>query len=298
MKNLINCLVIALLFSCQNELKKEIAKSEKVANDIENNLTTKNTKIKVYLLGSFHFNQMDSTYNVLDAHHQKSITRLCQTIAKQNPDKIFVERQPEFEYRSKYDSLFTKYANKETLNIKARNEIYQVGFRVAKMLNHKKVYQCDNPGRYGTLYNIAFEYAKANNQVGYFDATKKGTVLREDNRVNEDSLIMSTSLFDYLKWLNSDIVMRTSHASYVVNDVQVGSKDYYNYDDDDTLLGAEIVADWYRRNIMIYTKMINQLSYDEDAIFLVIGADHIPTITHLFNSNPYFEVVPTNTWLL
>lgn len=133
--------------------------------------------------------------------------------------------------------------------------------------------------------------------MGYFNGTEKYTIMREDDRIDEDSLRKVNTLYNYIKWLNTDVVMNTSHASYVVNYTQVGSTDYYNWDDDDTLLGSEIVADWYRCNIMIYTKMINQLSYKEDAIFLIIGAEHIPTLKHFFNSNPYFEVMETKNWL-
>ena len=88
-----------------------------------------------------------------------------------------------------------------------------------------------------------------------------------------------------------------SHASYIANDPQIGSTDYYNYDDDDTLLGAEVTADCYRWNIMIYTKMINQLSYEEDAVFLIIEADHVPILEYLFDTNPHFEVVKSSSWL-
>lgn len=253
-------------------------------------------RIKVYLLGTFHFSQTDSTYNVLDEKHQQSIKRLCKVIAKQNPDKVFIERQPEYEAVNKHDSLFQLYL-KSNKKLRAKNEVFQVGFRVAKMLKHPKVYQCDNPGQYGYLYQNALKYAKENDQMGFINATAKGTIVREDDLVNEDSIMNSSSLFDYLKWINSDAVMTSSHASYVTNDPLIGSKDFYNYDDDDTLIGAEITADWYRRNIMIYTKMINQLSFDEQGIFLIMGGDHIPILKHLFESNPYFEVIPTKDWL-
>jgi len=48
---------------------------------------------------------------------------------------------------------------------------------------------------------------------------------------------------------------------------------------------------------MIYTKMINQLSYEEDAVFLIIGADHVPILEYLFDTNPHFEVVKSSSWL-
>ncbi|WP_298518934.1 DUF5694 domain-containing protein [uncultured Kordia sp.] len=282
MKNHIVCLLfLSLLVSC--EQKEEIA------------TTNATKKIKVYLLGTFHFAQTDSTYNVLDAKHQQSIEELCDIVVKQKPDKVFIERQPEYEFRNKYDSLFKVYVDTDVLPY--RNELYQVGFRVAKRLKHSKVYQCDHPGQYGRYFSAALKYAKEHNQMGYIDASAKGTVLREDDRVDEDSIQKNSSLLDYIKWINSEAVMQTSHASYIVNDPQVGSADYYNYDDDDTLLGAEVTADWYRRNIMIYSKMINQLSYEEDAIFLIIGADHVPILEYLFTANPYFEVIKASSWL-
>ncbi|WP_298421092.1 DUF5694 domain-containing protein [uncultured Kordia sp.] len=284
MKNILRTMLLfGLLSSCTTPSEKPLQQQE----------GTK--KIKVYLLGTFHFTQTDSTYNVLDDKHQKSIQDLCDLIVLQKPNKVFIERQPEFEFKNKYDSLFTNYVQTDVL--KGKNEMYQVGFRVAKTLKHPKVYQCDNPGQFGHYYRKALAYAKENNQMQFVNATGKGTVIREDDQVNEDSLMHNSSLLKYIQWINSDAVMRTSHASYVANDVLIGSKDYYNYDDDDTLIGAQITADWYRRNIMIYTKMVNQLSYNEDAIFLIIGADHVPIIKHLFNSNPHFKVIETTKWL-
>lgn len=254
-------------------------------------------KIKVYLLGTFHFSQTDSAYNVLDEKHQQSIHELCQIIAKQQPDKVFIERQPEYEFQNKIDSLFFLFSKMKSRKLRAKNELVQVGFRVAKMLGHKKVYQCDHPGRYGSLYSNSLQYAQANNQLGYLDATVRGTAVREDDLVNEDSLMQSSTLLEYIQWINSDAVMNTSHASYVSNYPLVGSKGFYNYEDDDTLIGAELTADWYRRNIMIYTKMISQLTFDEKAIFLIMGGDHIPILKHLFESNPSFEVMKAESWL-
>ena len=150
---------------------------------------------------------------------------------------------------------------------------------------------------YGRYYSEAAKYAEANGQVDFLNGEAKGTVAREDDMVNEDSLMANSSLLDYIRWINSDEVMNTSHASYLTTFTQVGSKNYYDYDDDDTLIGAELTADWYRRNIMIYTKMINQLDYEEDAIFLIIGGDHVPIIRNLFRDNPLFEVVHPSKWL-
>lgn len=260
----------------------------------QNNITI-NKPIKVYLMGVFHFTQTDSSYNTFYSPHQSSIGKLCEIISSVNPNKIFVERQPEYEIDNKIDSLYKRYQEKnEALG---KNEIYQIGFRAAKKLGHNKVYQCDHPGQYGRFYRAAKEYADKNNQSDILRGTVKGTIMRYDNLINEDSIMKNSTLLDYIKWINSDAVMNTSHASYIANYTQIGSKNYYNPEDEDTLIGAELTADWYKRNIMIYTKIINQLNYSENAIFLLIGADHIPIIKSLFEGNPYFSVVEAGQWL-
>ena len=252
-------------------------------------------QIKVYLLGTFHFAQTDSTYDVLDKHHQESLNRLAAIIARQKPEKIFVERQPEFEFKNRQDSLYKAYVNGAEIN--NRNEIFQLGFRVARVLGHKKVYQCDNPGMYGKYYRPMKKYAEENGQMDVLKGTAKGTVIGYDDLVDEDSVMNNSTLLEYIQWINSEFVLKTSHAFYTVNCPQISSRDFYNYDDDDTMIGADLMAEWYRRNIMIYTKMINQLDYSENAIFLLMGSDHIPVIASFFESNPYFKVMNAEDWL-
>ena len=272
-KKIIQTLVLALLFFSCNQQPES-------SEDLSSKASTKT--IKVYLLGTFHFAQTDSTYNVLDEKHQKSIEELCQIIASREPNKVFLERQPEFQFQNKIDSLYTVFRSMKR-PLKAKNEIYQVGFRVAKMLNHDSVYLCDHPGRYGYLNEAAYEYAQNNDQTDILERKRIGTVERYEDRANEDSIMKNSSLLEYIKWINSDKVMDASHASYISNWPLIGSTDFYNYDDDDTL---------------IYTKMINQVDFENDnAIVLIMGADHIPIIKNLFDANPYFEVVSASKWL-
>jgi hypothetical protein len=256
---------------------------------------TNSPKIKVYLLGTFHFAQTDSTYNVLDDEHQKSIADLNNIIVRLNPDKIFIERMPDFEKENRVDSVYTAYLNrtKETNN---PNEIWQVAFKVGKKLGHKKLYQCDNSGNYGNIYNRLEEYATEHNQQDILASNAKGTTKPLKSNVNADSLRNSTTLLEYIKWLNSKEVQSSSQAHYINVYPQIGNTNVYNWGKD-YLLGTELTVDWYRRNIYIYSKMLSQIDYTEKSIFLIMGNDHIPIIRHLFESNPYFEVMDVEKWL-
>ena len=250
--------------------------------------------IKVYLLGTFHFAQTDSTYDVLTPENQASILKLCEIIEAQKPDKVFIERMPDFEYMNKMDSLYQAYKAGDP-NIR-RNEIWQVAFRVAKKLDHPAVYSCDHPGQYGFYYTQIEEYAGKHQQSELLNYKGKGTTAPLTDFIDEDSLLANTDLLDYIRWLNSDEVQQTSHAHYINLYPQLGNTNVFQYNDA-YFLGANLTADWYRRNIMIYSKMIAQLNYTEQAIFLIMGNDHIPILRHLFESNPYFEVIDTEQWL-
>lgn len=253
-----------------------------------------NPKIKVYLLGTFHFTQTDSTYDVLSEKNQKSILKLCEIVKKQKPDKIFIERMPDFEYQNKMDSLYQAYKNGDPRQ--RRNEIWQVAFRVAKDLNHKTIYSCDHPGQYGYYFSQIEQYAKKNNQVELLNGKGNGITIPESSLINEDSLLLNSDLLEYMKWLNSKRVQQSSHAHYINCYPQLGNTNVFHYDST-YFLGSELTVDWYRRNIKIYSKMIAQIDYSEKAIFLIMGNDHIPIIRHLFESNPYFKVVDTEKWL-
>ncbi len=276
-------LALLLMFSCSNTKKEGVTNNEN------------NGKIKVYLLGTFHFAQTDSTYNILADKHQKSIKKLNDIIVGLHPDKIFIERMPDFEYQNKMDSLYSAYRHSQT-GTNNKNEIWQVAFKVGKRLGHQKLYQCDHSGRYGMLYTGMKKYAKEHNQMDILDQTTRGTIRTQTRKMNQDSLRNSISLLDYIKWLNRKEVQASSHAYYLTVPPQIGYKNVYEYKKN-YLLGTELTADWYRRNIYIYSKMINQLDYNEESIFLIIGNDHIPIIRQMFEGNPYFKVMDTQQWL-
>jgi hypothetical protein len=253
-----------------------------------------NHKIKVYLLGTFHFAQTDSAYDVLTVKNQQSISKLCDLIIKQKPDKVFIERMPDYEHENKMDSLYQAYKKGDTTQ--RRNEIWQVAFRVAKELNHPTIYSCDHPGQYGYYYEQIETYANHNNQTDLLNGKGKGVTIPKSNLLNEDSLLINSDLLEYMRWLNSKAVQQSSHAHYINLYPQLGNTHVFDYDST-YFLGSELTADWYRRNIKIYSKMIAQLDYSEKAIFLIMGNDHIPIIRHLFESNPYFEVIETQKWM-
>lgn len=218
-------------------------------------------KIKLYLLGTFHFSDTDtSIFDVRTETQQNYIQALTSSIAGFRPDKVFIERQPDFESTNKMDSMYGAFCKGDS--IRRRNEIWQVSFRVAALLNHKHIYQCDHPGNYGNLYGEIEEYAMKNNQMSILEAKAKGTTAPPDILNNRDSIFRNLDLLSILRIFNSRKYQDISHAYYVNVFPQLGHTNVYDYKENH-LLGSDLTVDWYRRNIKIYTKMINQLEYSE-----------------------------------
>jgi hypothetical protein len=57
-------------------------------------------------------------------------------------------------------------------------------------------------------------------------------------------------------------------------------------------IGADKVAQWYKRNLRIYANITQKLNQSDDRVLLLMGQAHIWTLRQFFRDNPEFEVVP------
>lgn len=69
-----------------------------------------------------------------------------------------------------------------------------------------------------------------------------------------------------------------------VADVYVGFPDHY--------VGADLVAEWYKRNLRIYANLLHYLEAGEDRAVVLIGQAHVWPLREMLTANPRFEVVP------
>src|SRR5690606_36460044 len=106
-------------------------------------------KAKAMVLGVFHFSNpgLDSykekfPLNILEEGKQRELETLLNKIAAYKPTKILVEWN-----RIKADSITNvRYQNflKDSFDISDKtNEVYQIGFKLAKKLGHNRTYCSD-----------------------------------------------------------------------------------------------------------------------------------------------------------
>lgn len=237
------------------------------------------------LLGTFHFAQQDtSRVDVLAPSRQHEIEQVVASLARFRPTRIFVERQPYY-WQRRIDSTYALYrAGRWPL---PRNEIYQLGYRLAGTLGHERVYAADHAGWW--LGDSVQHVATRLHQLDVLNGTAPHT-LKAVFEVADDSVLLARgSIGEVLRWLNDPEYMLRTQNHYFGRLARVG--------DDDVEAGPDLVAEWYRRNMKIYRTVLDRLDYSEERILIIIGGDHVPPLEHFFASNVNFRVVSPLSYL-
>jgi hypothetical protein len=63
-------------------------------------------------------------------------------------------------------------------------------------------------------------------------------------------------------------------------------------------IGADLVGEWYKRNLRIYANAWRAVEPGTDRVLLMMGQGHVWTLRQFFRENPDFEVVPVDEVLL
>ncbi|HEX8172684.1 MAG TPA: DUF5694 domain-containing protein [Thermoanaerobaculia bacterium] len=232
---------------------------------------------QILILGTYHMaNPGRDLYNtqaddVLAPKRQAELAQLIEVLKRFAPTKIAIERDP-FDSRTKKD--YDDYlAGKHELT---RNEIEQIGYRLGKELGHKAIYAVDADGEFP--YARLVKFAKATGREKEFESLSGeiGEMVKKSN-----AFMASHTVLETLLDLNSD--ERTAEA--------VG---YYfrqaEYSEPYDWAGADLVADWYRRNMRIYGNVVPLAASPDERILLIYGSGHLGWLRQIFGANPNFRV--------
>lgn len=244
------------------------------------------------ILGSFHFaNPQLDTYkpkfaiDIFSEKRQKELFELINVIKKFAPTKIAIEWRAT--NQQKLDSLYNAYLKGDfKLN---SNESYQIGFRLGKMLGHKKIYAIDAKAR-NFESNLSEE--EFNKKHQYFIQKAGKDVLMREKEINDtyfslyekgDKLKTEVTLLDYFKVMNNPDVVRHNHGHYLIGEFKMGEAEKGDY------FGADNSIWWYSRNLRIFQNILNMNNPGEDKIFVLIGAGHLSILNFLAQSSVDFN---------
>lgn len=243
-------------------------------------------------MGVFHFDQADtSKIDVLDPRRQAEIERVVERLARFRPTRVLVEWQAYFQ-QAHVDSTYARYRRGQFRL--PRNETYQLGYRLAARAGLDRVHCADHAGYW--LGDTVRVVAAKLGQTALLNGTAPFTLPSPEASLPRDSMA-ARPIGEQLRWLNDPRYQLWMHNGYINRYARVGIVGENTSDPRDNEAGADLVAEWYRRNIKIYREVLARTDYGRDRIVFFIGADHVHILKQLLRDNYNFTVVEANAYL-
>ncbi|GAB4029641.1 DUF5694 domain-containing protein [Spirosoma jeollabukense] len=243
-------------------------------------------KIKILLLGTFHFAETadkgkTSFTDLFSAKRQQELQQLTSQLAHLKPDKIFIENEPD--QQAHWDSLYSTYRQGKLDTTALRNEIFQVGFRIARKAGLPRVVCVDHqqPLPYDKL--ATFEQRTSKDSVALRKMAGYKLLSLPYPYPKKTQKLASSTLRDYYTYINSAEYDAGNRADYFVYAPAGG------YDNDYT--GVEFITSWYDRNAKIFTNILRQAEPTDKLHIVLFGSSHMLPLRHYFQTHPFFEVI-------
>ncbi|WKL47960.1 DUF5694 domain-containing protein [Flavobacterium pectinovorum] len=251
------------------------------------NLSSAQTKKKqILLIGTFHFANPGNdvaqikTFNIMSEKSQKELETISDKITKFGPDKIFVEWK--FSQQNELDKFYNK--NTDSLFKNSKNEITQLALRTAKKLNHKKLYGIDYRTRF-PYDSLMMSMEKADQK----DLMEKNTKMTEQFEKDQNERISKSTLTELMLYFNKKETDRENIQWYLEVANRTGKPDDFT--------GASLVANWYKRNLYMYSLVQKLTESKDEKIMVLLGAGHAAMLKEFIENDPTFELVELSTVL-
>jgi hypothetical protein len=230
-------------------------------------------RAEVLVLGVYHMaNPGRDIFNmqaddVLAPKRQQEIVELSAVLKQFKPTKIAVERDYGTEAVQKQYAEYL--AGKHDLT---RNEIEQIGFRLAKDMGHTTIYPVDADGDFP--FQRVINYAKATGQSARLEGLMKeiGEMVKAQNEYLKTHTVLQT-----LVYMNSEEKVAQDVGFYYLE---------ARYGEPGDYAGPDLLAEWYRRNIRIYNNVMKLVATPEDRVLVIFGNGHLGWLRQDFAADP------------
>ncbi len=250
-------------------------------------------KINVLLLGTYHFNNPGNDAvknverNILTVQSQKSLDQITNSIiSKFKPDQIFVEsnfnknndlnNQYKLYLKNQF-SQFTDTIKKPRLKrFYTEGETFQLAFRLAKKANIRQIYPIDS--LIEMRFDILQKEINSNPKTKNLFEQKASQMSQSSNKCMAKNLLK-----DVFICLNQKAELNQNKGFYIsiANKVNPDSK-YF---------GSNLVADWYKRNLIMYANIQNQIESKTKNIFILVGTGHAAIFREFFENDKNFNLI-------
>lgn len=236
-------------------------------------------RIEVLLLGSYHMsNPGADAFNleaddVLAPKRQEEILAVVDRLAAFEPTHVAVEAP--WGDSATLERWASYRAGGRELR---RSEEEQIGFRLARRMNHETIHPID------VRMSLDFESMGA---VAARDP-RLARLLGGMQAVGEEAIatmarwLEEGSIGSMLARMNAPGAIAKTHMPYIEFFAPIAVGDDY--------AGADMLAEWYRRNLSIFANLTRIAHEGDERVFLIFGAGHIPILRQLVVEHPDYCV--------
>lgn len=239
---------------------------------------------KIAILGTFHFGSTGDVAavkvkNIKGEIRQGEIKELLEHLKDYKPTKVLVEVVTD--KKQKLNRNYSQYIAGE-FDL-PKSEVYQLGFRMASMMNHESVYAIDYMLQqpFGEVEEFAKKHGMGNRFKNFVENVRKKAKRKSEYIANH-------KLIDYYKQLNADTSDRWNRSLYL--------QETLDYNQDTIYTGPKIAAMHYKRNLYITANVMRHANPGE-RLLLIIGSGHRAVMKHFFNTRQDIDYVEVNQFL-
>tara|TARA_R110000868_G_scaffold38956_3_gene136102 strand:+ start:638 stop:1459 length:822 start_codon:yes stop_codon:yes gene_type:complete len=262
MKKITLILLSIFFLNCSSKQK------ESKTNEVE---TIENDAIRVLNFGSSHLsNTSDANKSLLDISNPKvklDLDELVKKLVTFKPTVICIELQPD--NNNFVNETYEKYKIDQSNRLNYSDEMNAIGFEVGRLSGVKKIYGIDS--------QIGFDYPSliklANNS--------KTDSLFVENVMNSYKIVNNLPLLQQFKEINTKSYKMETFNFY---NFLASMHTQNNYE------GADIIAEFYKRNLRIYSNLEDIPLSKEDRVLIILGATHTAYLDVFLENNPKYKL--------
>ena len=240
----------------------------------------------VMVLGVGHWGNRSTDYvttrydDMLSSERQEQMREAVGRLKRFRPTKVALEITPD-----RSDELNEEYRRYRAGSFSlTANEHHQLGFRTAAELGHERIYLVDWQGIIG--WDRALDFAREHGQAAALDEL----MARGQREAERGSAGIATrTVLEMLREHNSDPFGFGGAQDWYMTLAMVGEGEGY--------VGADVIANWYARNLKILANIGRITTSAEDRILVIIGLGHLPPLTHFIQTSGLYTLEPVEPYL-
>jgi hypothetical protein len=246
--------------------------------------------VEVMIVGTYHLDSPGLDLNnvaaedVTTPERQTELAEIARRLARFRPTKIAVERVSDAP-----DRAVAKYLDFRPEDLAtSRNETVQIGYRLARLLGHERVFGIDEQSE--TIDYFPFgklvEFAERTGRRALVDTP----MAAGKHYVEEiEARRRAGTIGDVLVWMNDPAETVRMHRIGYYGALPAGAGGDFP--------GAELNAAWFLRNAKIWAKL-TEIARPGDRVLVVYGAGHNYWLREFAAGTPGFRLVETNEYLV